>query len=82
MNTLGKVRLVALLVSVGCAACSETTVDGPIYSGSADRGAGAALDTAAPREPFVERQVTVREIAMHPHVLHREGEYVVCAQCR
>ncbi|HEY1954606.1 MAG TPA: hypothetical protein VGH28_03325 [Polyangiaceae bacterium] len=68
---------------LACAACSESTADAPIVAAGMDRGPAVSDDAPAARAHVaLDREPAWREPAMHPHIVHREGDWVVCAQCR
>ena len=70
--------LVAVLASTGCA---EATGEVALIGGGAGHAGGGGDSYSAPERTAV-REVPQREVAPRAHVSRRDGEFVVCAQCR
>ncbi len=74
-------KIIVLLAAViACAGCAESSRDVSLSTGGyggASPGGGA--DVVSTR--VVARDVAPREVAVH-HASRRDGEFVVCAQCR
>jgi len=72
------IAIFALLAS----ACSATTVDGPIYAPSGDRGPSATADGAPVERAFSAAREPVAREAFRARAARADGEPFVCAQCR
>jgi hypothetical protein len=75
-------KIIAVFAVLACAACAEgAATGGSIEYPEMDHAAVAADDAAVPRARFEAREAPAREIGFR-HVTHRDGDILVCAQCR
>jgi hypothetical protein len=74
-------KIIVLLTAViACVGCAESSRDVSLSTGGYG-GASPGGGESAAAARVVARDVAPREIVVH-HASRRDGEFVVCAQCR
>lgn len=72
----------AFAVSTILAGCAGTGGEGPVGYPSGSRGGSGAEDSAPARVHTAANEAPTRDATQGVHALRRDGDFVVCMQCR